>query len=108
MFLSSSDFYMRYRPAPCDLRLYLRHQGVPAADPGPYEQVIRRLGKRHETAHLNSFAEVTDLSAGTPDERRALTLQAIGDGLPVIYQPLFRTVARLGGLMSRWALNQTF
>ncbi|TVR84796.1 MAG: TM0106 family RecB-like putative nuclease [Rhodospirillales bacterium] len=97
MFLSSGDLYRRYRPAPCDLRLYLNHQGVPAAEPGPYEQVIRRLGERYERAHLATFPEVRDLSAGTPGERREQTLQAIADGVTVLYQPFFHISARLAG-----------
>jgi len=47
MQLSGSDFYRAYRPSACDLRLYLHHKGVPAAEPGPYEQVIRHLGDAH-------------------------------------------------------------
>jgi hypothetical protein len=48
MQLSSGDIYRAYRPTPCDLRLYLFIKGAPAAEPGAFEEVIRRLGERHE------------------------------------------------------------
>jgi len=98
MFLSSGDLYHRYRPAACDLRLYLYRLGVESGESSPYEGVIRRLGQHHERAHLATFGNALDLSAGTPAERRQRTLNAIQDGVPVIYQPLFQGTARLSGV----------
>jgi predicted RecB family nuclease len=97
MQFSGSDFYRAYRPSECDMRLYLHHQGVQAADPGPYEEVIRRLGDRHERAYLATFADVVDLSQGTHEERRIATLNAIQAGAAVIYQPLFAATVELAG-----------
>jgi len=97
MLLSGSDFYRAYRPSECDLRLYLHHKGVQAAEPGPYEEVIRRLGERHEKSHLATFQNVVDLSYGERDDRLIRTLEAVAEGAPVIYQPLFATPVELGG-----------
>lgn len=96
MALSGSDFYRVFRPSPCDLRLYLHHKGVEAAKPGPFEEVIIRLGVRHENAHLSGLDEVTDVSEGPLEERRRRTLDAIEAGVPVIYQPVFAATLRLG------------
>ena len=97
MFLSSGDFYLRYRPADCDLRLYLRRHGVEGGKPSPYEDVIRRLGKRRELAHLATFPDAIDLRAGTAAERRAKTLEAMRDGVGVIYQPMLHGIIRIDG-----------
>jgi predicted RecB family nuclease len=97
MQLSGTDFYRAYRPSECDLRIYLHHKGVKAADPGPYEEVIRRLGDRHERKYLATFQGVLDLTQGTGDERQAATLEAMRAGVTVIYQPMFTTSLELAG-----------
>jgi predicted RecB family nuclease len=96
MQVSASDFYRAYRPSECDLRVYLHEKGFKAADPGPYEEVIQRLGTLHERAHLATFPDVVDLSQGSPDERQTNTLKAIEAGAPVIYQPYFAATVQLG------------
>ena len=93
--LSASDPYRFYKPSSCELRLYLHHKGVEEADPGPFSAVIRRLGERHEKLHLANFDEVLDLRAGTFQERRLATLDAIGRRAPVIYQGVFSVTAQL-------------
>jgi hypothetical protein len=55
MQLSPTDAYRLYRPSNCELRLYLHHHGVKETEPGPFEQVIRRLGERHERVYLAGF-----------------------------------------------------
>jgi hypothetical protein len=92
MKLSASDFYLAYRPSECDLRPYLHHHGVQAAKPGPFEEVIRRLGERHEKARLAGFSNATDLRGGTFEERQRRTLEAIDAAMPVIYQPVFDVI----------------
>jgi predicted RecB family nuclease len=96
MQLSASDFHRAYRPSECDLRVYLHHKGIKAADPGPYEEVIQRLGIRHERVHLATFPNAVDLSQGSPDERQTNTLKAIKAGARVIYQPYFAATVQLG------------
>jgi predicted RecB family nuclease len=86
MRLIASDFYTYYRPSECELRVYLRHKGINEASPGPYEEVIRRLGERHEKAHLASFPVYVDLSSGSIQERLRRTHEEVNRGAPVIYQ----------------------
>jgi predicted RecB family nuclease len=97
MTLTASDFYRAYRPSECDLRLYLHHRGVKAAEPGPFEEVIRRLGERHERARLGELAGVLNLGDGTLEDRQRRTLEAIRTGVAVIYQAVLMAVIRLGG-----------
>jgi predicted RecB family nuclease len=96
MSLTASDIYAYYQPAECALRIYLRHRGEPEAEPGSYEQILMRLGQRHEGAYLASLGKVEDLSsldfAGAVHETRDL----IRKGAPVIYQPAFRIETELG------------
>jgi hypothetical protein len=96
MTLTGTDFYRAYRPSECDLRLYLHHHGVKAAEPGPFEEVIRSLGERHERARLAVFADAVNLGEGTLEERQRRTVEAINAGAPVIYQPVFLVTLRLG------------
>jgi predicted RecB family nuclease len=97
MQLSGSDFYLAYRPSECDMRIYLHHKGIQPAEPGPYEEVIRRLGDRHEKAYLATFPDVLDLTQGTREERQFATREAIRAGAAVIYQPLFTETIELAG-----------
>lgn len=52
MRLIASDFVTQYRPHPCDLRLWLKHRGGQEREPTVSEEVLRRLGERHEREHL--------------------------------------------------------
>jgi predicted RecB family nuclease len=97
MRLTASDFYTLYRPSECDLRVYLRHNAAQELPPGPYEELIRRLGKRHEQSHLTSLTQTFDLSAIEPNGRELATRKAIADRQPVIYQPLLRTTTTIDG-----------
>lgn len=97
MRLTATDFYTYYRPSECELRVYLKHQGEPEAAPSPFDEVIRRLGERHERDHLASLAGVVRLDAGTRAERERLTLQAVADGVAAVYQPALRASAVFDG-----------
>lgn len=97
MRLTASDFHTYFCPSKCDLRVYLRYQGVEESEPGPYEQVIRLLGMRHEKAHLATFPDVVDLSTASREKRESLTKSLIADNAPVIYQPVLRTETVLNG-----------
>ena len=44
MQLTPSDIYLHYNPSECDLRVYLKHQGVVGAEPSPYAEVVKSLG----------------------------------------------------------------
>ena len=53
--LTASDFYTFFRPSRCENRIYLKKIGKEEAPLGPYEEVLFRLGERHEKCHLASF-----------------------------------------------------
>jgi hypothetical protein len=84
MRLSASDIYGYFRPSPCWGRVALRQQGLDEAPPGPYDEVIRRLGQGHEQRHLQTFPAVVDLSPYPFPERTARTMEAIRAGAPVV------------------------
>jgi predicted RecB family nuclease len=100
MRLSASDLYTYHRPSRCDLRVVLRHIGELESPPGEYEEVLRRLGERHERAHLASLPGAISLETGTREERERLTRQAVSDAQEVIYQPALRSSLESGGV--RW------
>jgi len=93
--LTASDFYTFFSPSKCELRVYLKHIGKTGAPPGPYEEVLFRLGKRHEAAHLATFPEYIDLSKGHLEEREKKTREAVELGAPLIYQAVLRTTHKL-------------
>ena len=97
MRLNASVFYGLYRPSECDLRPYLRARGVEEGKPSPYDEVIIELGRWHEERVLGEIGPLVDLRAGTEDERIKRTIQAVQDGVPVLYQPFFRADAQVGG-----------
>jgi predicted RecB family nuclease len=96
MRLIATDIITHYRPNPCDLRVWLRHQGEPQREATEFEQVLYRLGERHEREHLATLGAYLDLSRLKEEERIRKTLEAIADRVPVIYQPGFRVVHTFG------------
>jgi len=75
----------------------LKEKGVEGAVPGPYEQVLGRLGDEHERRHLASFPSFVDLSSGTLDERISRTKEAVSKRSPVIYQGVLKANLVIGG-----------
>jgi uncharacterized protein len=95
--MSASIFYEFYRPSRCELRPWLIAHAATAAPPGPFEQVLFRLGQRHEASHLAELGPHTDLRGGSIAQRAERTLAAIGLGDRVLYQPAFVSTAELNG-----------
>ena len=98
MRLTASDAYTYYRPSRCGLRVILKHWGKEETPPGPYEQVIERLGQRHEKAHLATFPSYVDLSPGTLEQRASRTKEEVASRAGVIYQGVLRAAATIGGV----------
>src|SRR2546430_5570974 len=98
MYLTASDFYTYHRPSKCDLRVYLRHRGDDESPPGPFDEVIRRLGQLHEKKHLVSFPSFVDLSSGTPEERIQKTKEEVKKGAPTVYQAALKANTELNGI----------
>jgi predicted RecB family nuclease len=98
MKLTASDIFTLYRPTPCPLRVYLREQRIPAAEPSAFEQILQTLGQRHEQAHLATLGAYEDLSTVSPDQRVDRTTSAIRNRVAVIYQGEFAREANFGGV----------
>jgi hypothetical protein len=48
--LVASDFWGYYRPSECGLRVWLRAQGIEEAPPGPFAELLMRLGASTRSA----------------------------------------------------------
>jgi predicted RecB family nuclease len=97
MRLTASDFVSCHRPTRCDLRIFLRQRGEQEAVPGPYDEVLHRLGLRHEKEHLATLGASTDLSDASLHEQVKKTAAAIAEKVPILYQPAFLVNANLAG-----------
>jgi len=95
--LVASDIVTLYRPTRCDLRVFLRHKGEAEAESTAFDEVLRRLGLRHETEHLATLGAYTDLSALPLDERIRRTAEAITNRVPALYQPAFLVRSTISG-----------
>jgi predicted RecB family nuclease len=87
--LTASDFMTYWRPSVCELRVFLHEKGEPEAEPGAFDEVMRRLGIRHEQEHLATLGPYLDLSDVLIDGRVRRTQEAIANRVRVIYQPAF-------------------
>ena len=86
-----------WRPSACELRVFLHEKGEHRAEPGAFDEVMRRLGIRHEQEHLVTLGPYLDLSTVLIDERLGRTQDAIANKVPVIYQPAFSVRHRIAG-----------
>jgi predicted RecB family nuclease len=96
MRLTASNFVSYQRPTPCDLRVYLRHRNEEEIAPGPYDEVLRRLGLRHEKEHLATLGIFGDMSDTSLQEQVRKTSDAIAKKLPILYQAAFLVTERFG------------
>lgn len=97
MRLNASDIINFYQPTPCALRVFLREQRVPEAEPSVFEDVLHTLAQRHEQRHLASLGVYEDLNAVASDERVQRTVDAVRNRVPVVYQGEFAAEATLDG-----------
>jgi predicted RecB family nuclease len=94
----ASDIITYYRPSECELRLYLRHKGEPAAEPSEFDKVLQRLGIRHEKEHLATLGAHLDLSGVSEADRVQKTRDAIAEAVGVIYQAAFSMDTTVDGV----------
>jgi predicted RecB family nuclease len=95
--VTSQDFHARFAPSKCDLRVHLHAQGTSEAEPSEFEQVLFRLGRRYEEAHLSTFPQALNLRTVSADGRAAATAQQIAAEVAVLYQPRLQSSATLNG-----------
>lgn len=101
MKILASDFYTYYKPSECPLRVYLLEAGHKPSPPGPLEELLVRLGERHEKDHLSTFPQVVDLGDLPFGERLERTQRELDLGAPVIYQGAFSTTCfGVGGMVT--------
>jgi predicted RecB family nuclease len=96
MRLTASDFITNHRPTRCDLRVFLRHREEAEAAPGPYDEVLHRLGLRHEKEHLATLGTFADVSDASFHEQVKKTADAIAKKVPILYQAAFLVTAKIG------------
>jgi len=101
MQIFASDFYDLYQPSFCELRVYLKFQGLEETPPGPYAEMLRRLGERHEANTLKQFPNYVNLAAYPATERTHKTMEAIAQKHPVLYHPRFEGRAILADQQTR-------
>lgn len=97
LLLTGKDFACHQRPSPCDLRVYLREHGAAVAPPSPFDDMISRLGRRHEIVELTRLQPVVNLSDGSFDERAKQTRAEIAKGAQVIYQGVLKIDSVVAG-----------
>jgi predicted RecB family nuclease len=95
--LIASEFITHYRPSLCDLRIFLKRKAGKEPELSAFDEVLRRLGRRHEWGHLTTLGGYTNLSGISPDERVTRTLEAITNRASVIYQPSFLVNDKIAG-----------
>jgi predicted RecB family nuclease len=95
--MTASDFVSYHRPTRCDLRVFLRNHGEEEVAAGPYDEVFRRLGVRHERNHLATLGAFADVSDTSLHEQAKKTADAIAKKAPILYQPAFLANAVFGG-----------
>jgi predicted RecB family nuclease len=96
MRLTASDFVSYHRPTRCDLRVFLRHRREEEAAPGPYDEVLRRLGLKHEKDHLATLGATADMTDASFQEQVRKTADAIAKKVPILYQAAFLVTAKFG------------
>ena len=89
--LTATDFYTYFRPSKCELRIYLKSIGMVEGPPGPFAEILFKLGDRHEKEHLATFPEYADLSKGTFEDRLIKTRHEIHKGTPILYQAVLKS-----------------
>ncbi len=89
MRIAASDFHAYHKPSTCPLRIYLLAAGDSPSPPGPLDDLLMKLGDRHEAEHRSSFPRVVDLGGLPFSEKVKRTREEIARSAPVIYQGAF-------------------
>src|SRR6266566_9018297 len=98
MKITAQDFFQLYSPSSCDLRVSLRAKGESEAPLSEFEQVLMRLGLRHEAGHLASFSTIADLRGNSLAERFEQTKSLVASWTDVLYQPVLAYSTNIGGV----------
>ncbi len=96
--LSDRDLSTYLRPSQCGLRVHLRHHDRAEMEQDQFTQLLQRLSRKHELAHVSRIQSVTDLSDLTEEQQIAETKQALTEHRSIIYKPQFVMRCNLGGI----------
>src|SRR5467141_2942952 len=96
MRLTASDFVSNHRPTRCDLRVFLRQRREEEAAPGPYDEVLHRLGLKHEKDHLATLGAFAAVSDAPFHEQVKKTADAITKKTPILFQAAFLVMQKIG------------
>jgi len=91
MKLTAHNIYDYYSPTRCEKRLYFRFKGEKETPLSPFEEVILKLGKKHEEKHISSLGKFVDVSLIPADQKAAKTMDLIQNNTQIIYQGLLST-----------------
>src|ERR1700693_813972 len=72
-------------------------ESIPDAERSDFEELLARLGGRHEKAHLETLPDIFDLSGFDEDVCKRDTLTAIRASAPAIYHARFRAPIDIDG-----------
>jgi len=97
MKLTAHNIYDYYSPTLCEKRLYYRFKEEEETSLSPFEEVIIRLGEKHEKNHINSLGEFFDVSSIPGDQQAGKTMELIRSNTPIIYQGLLSTKCEING-----------
>jgi len=97
MKISTQIIYHLYAPYYCEKRLFFAYHKVKPLEPGPFEELIYKLGLRHEQNYLNTVGKYLDVSEGRLDERAVLTKKFMTHQVPIIYQGVLQERLLING-----------
>ena len=86
---TAEDIHEYLTPSKCERRPFLRSNAMPESPPDEFAQLLMRLGKAHESAHLMTLGPYFDCRAVGNIERQRRTQLGIEAREPIIYQPYF-------------------
>lgn len=95
MKLATQNIYDFYYPSQCERRLFYRFNREEEIPPGPFEQVIFRLGKRHEETHIKSLGEYFNVLELPRDQQIKKTEELIQGNMPIIYQGVLSVTEKI-------------
>ena len=95
---SSSDFHQIYKPSYCELRYWLLNvEKAEKKKVCAFDQLIMKLGVRHEKTQLDLIDHYVDLSNGTMAERSRITNEQLKLSNVILYQPVLNANIEIGG-----------
>lgn len=97
MHIAVSELIPYYRPSECGLRAYLKKRGHEEEPRSEFDELLVKLGRKHEKDHLSVLGKYLDISLFPEPERVARTKEAVASGTAVIYQGTLSAALQISG-----------